>query len=628
MDYTPPDEKISRELLCVTRAYKTLGAGNRTVLRATDEQQLLRDMCNVIVGIGSYRMAFIVYAEHDEAKTTRWMYGVGPAIERVEAFPFTWTEGGEGGTVTGSAIRTGVPVVGRSFPETVSAATPAYQRFLLKAIEDGYGSVSAFPLKVEGAVIGALVIAAEEVDAFNAHEVELLNELADDLAYGIAHLRMSEREREASAAVRQLAYFDGITGLPNRLHMLEAMHEAIAAAKQQQRTLALLHLEVSSLHEINKVLGYQAGDALLRELRDRLAREVQPDELLARVGEAEFALLLPQGGTAHAVSVAQRLLDALRAPVAIGELRVEARAEVGVALFPEHAADADTLLRRANAVMHLVKPIRGGYAVYAEGQEAEHTRRLALMGDLHRAIGCSELRLYCQPKVDIRTRRVCGAEALVRWQHPQLGMMSTIEFVQLAESAGMIAPLTNWMLEAAFRQSHAWRVAGQARPLAVNLSAHDLYDVALIERIRSLLAIWDVPPELIQFELTESALMTDPAAAINTLHGLKRLNVKLFIDDYGTGYSSLSYLQKMPVDAIKIDQSFVGAMTANRDAAVIISSTIDLGHKLGMEVVAEGVETAEAWNCLAELGCDVAQGYLISRPMPAGQLEQWQRGWA
>lgn len=628
MDDTPADEQMSPELLCLTRAYKTLGAGNRTVLRATDEQQLLRDMCHVIVEIGRYRMAFIVYAELDAAKSTRWMYGVGPAVERAQAFPFSWSDGAEGGTVTGSAIRTGMPVVGRRFAETISTATPGYERFLRKAVADGYGSVSGFPLKVEGSVIGALVIAAEEADAFNANEVELLGELADDLAYGIAHLRVSARDREASAAVRQLAYFDGITGLPNRSHMLESMHEEIAAAKQQQRALALLHLEVSSLHEINKVLGYQAGDALLLELRDRLARAAQPNELLARVGEAEFALLLPQGGAAHAVSVARRLLRALRAPVAIGELRIQARAEVGVALFPEHAADADTLLRRANAAMHLVKPVRAGYAIYTEGQETEHTRRLALMGDLHRAIGCRELRMYCQPKVDIRSRRVCGAEALVRWEHPQRGMMSTMEFVQLAESTGMIAPLTNWMLEAAVCQIHAWRAAGQARPLAVNLSAHDLYDAAFIQRIETLLARWDVPPELIQFELTESALMTDPDAAINTLHGLKRLNVKLYIDDYGTGYSSLSYLRKMPVDAIKIDQSFVRAMTASRDAAVIISSTIDLGHKLGMEVVAEGVETAEAWNCLAALGCDVAQGYLISRPMPAGQLEQWQRGWA
>ncbi|WP_229495958.1 EAL domain-containing protein [Massilia polaris] len=202
-----------------------------------------------------------------------------------------------------------------------------------------------------------------------------------------------------------------------------------------------------------------------------------------------------------------------------------------------------------------------------------------------------------------------------------------MEFIQLAERAGMITPLTNWILEAAFSQSHAWRKAGLDWPLAVNLSAHDLYDPAIVDRIRALFSRWDVAPELIQFELTESALMSDPAAAIETLSALKRLNVKLFIDDYGTGYSSLSYLQKLPVDAIKIDQSFVQAMVASRESGVIISSTIELGHRLGMEVVAEGVETREAWNCLAALGCDVAQGYLISMPMPAAQLKQWERGW-
>jgi EAL domain-containing protein (putative c-di-GMP-specific phosphodiesterase class I) len=265
--------------------------------------------------------------------------------------------------------------------------------------------------------------------------------------------------------------------------------------------------------------------------------------------------------------------------------------------------------------------------MYTGGQEQEHTRRLALMGDLHRAIEHNELRLYCQPKVAIASRRVCGAEALVRWQHPQHGMVSTAEFIQLAEQAGTITPLTNWMLEAAFSQSYAWQEAGLARALAVNLSAHDLYDPGLIDRIRGLFSTWGIAPALIQFELTESALMADPAAALETLTRLKQLDVELFVDDYGTGYSSLSYLQKLPVDGVKIDQSFVMPMMQSADSTVIVCSTIELGHNLGLKVVAEGVESQPIWERLAGLGCDVAQGYLLSMPMPAEQFQAWESKW-
>jgi EAL domain-containing protein (putative c-di-GMP-specific phosphodiesterase class I) len=277
--------------------------------------------------------------------------------------------------------------------------------------------------------------------------------------------------------------------------------------------------------------------------------------------------------------------------------------------------------------MHLAKHARGGYAMYVGGKEEQNTRRLSLIGDLHRAIRNNELQLYCQPKVEIASRRVCGAEALVRWMHPQHGMVSTVEFIRLAEQAGTILPLTKWMLEAAFSQSYAWQKAGLEHALAVNLSAHDLYDPGFIDRIRGMFSTWGIAPQRIQFELTESCLMEDPAVALETLMSLKALEVELFIDDYGTGYSSLSYLQKLPVDALKIDQSFVLPLMRDRDSAAIVSSTIELGHNLGKKVVAEGVEDLEVWNRLAALECDVAQGYHISRPMPAAEFAAWEASW-
>jgi diguanylate cyclase (GGDEF)-like protein len=631
---SPPDhpacaisERLTREFTKVTRALKTLGAGNHTVLRATDEQALLREMCRVVVETGGYRMAFVAYAVQDERKSVRWMAGVGANIERIKAFPFTWADTQAGRSVTGTTIRTGRPFIGRNFHVDTNFAGPEYAAFQEQVIADGYRSVSAFPLRADGAVLGALVIAAAEMDAFDSAEVELLEELANDLAYGIRHLRVSAQNVEARATVERLAYYDSLTGLPNRTLLLKVVASAIEATVPENGSLAILHLEVGRFDEINKVLGYGHGDDLVQQLGQRIGRAVDAGETLARVGEAEFALLLPNCGAEAASEVARSLFATLRDPVSVGGLMIDARVDIGVALFPKHACDAGSLLRRANAAMHEVKPIRGGYAVYAAGQEKEHTRRLALMGDLHRAILCDELRLYCQPKIDMATRRVCGAEALMRWQHPVHGMMRTSEFIALAEHAGMITPLTNWMLDAAFRQNYAWQRAGLSQAMAINLSAHDLYDPELIERVEGLFATWRIAPELIQFELTESALMADPGAALETLTRLKRMNVKLFVDDYGTGYSSLSYLQKLPVDAIKIDQSFVAPMISSGNSAVIVSSTIELGHRLGKEVVAEGVETQMVWDRLRALGCDSAQGYLISRPMPAEQMPQWQREW-
>jgi EAL domain-containing protein (putative c-di-GMP-specific phosphodiesterase class I) len=278
--------------------------------------------------------------------------------------------------------------------------------------------------------------------------------------------------------------------------------------------------------------------------------------------------------------------------------------------------------------MHQAKPERGSYAMYTGGQEQQNTKRLELMSDLRRAIEQNELLLYCQPKVSIASRLVCGAEALVRWQHPLHGMISTGEFIKVAEQAGLITPLTNWVLESAFRQSYAWHESGLDRALAINLSAHDLRDLKLIDRIQGLFSTWGIGPELIQFELTESALMEDPDCALETLARLKHLDVKLFIDDFGTGYSSLSYLQKLPVDSIKIDQSFVAPMAASADSATIVCSTIELGHNLGLEVVAEGVESQAVLDRLSALECDVVQGYFISMPIPVEQFKNWVDEWS
>ncbi|WP_197714648.1 putative bifunctional diguanylate cyclase/phosphodiesterase [Nitrosomonas supralitoralis] len=610
-----------------TRALRTLSAGNHTLLHASDEQELLHDMCQVIVERGGYRMAAVAYAGHDKDKCLHWMTSIGVDKEFVEELHYTWADTEMGRSATATAIRTGQPCVGRNILTDPVYADPAYAPLRENAIKFGYAAVTTFPLRVNGQMLGALVMGAIEPDAFDAEEVKLLSELADDLAFGITNLRLRAKHQAAEATIAQLAYYDPLTELPNRTFMLERLQDAIQTASRNHHSLALLHLNIVQLRGINQILGYGSGDRLLQQLAQRLMRALHESDFLARVGEGEFALLLPSGGADYAIQMAQRLAKALHDSVPVEGLMVDPRVSIGIALYPSHATEADTLLRRANAATNDVCPARGGYALYTGGQEQECTRRLSLMGDLRQAIERNELLLYCQPKVDIASRRVCGTEALVRWQHPVHGMLSTMEFIKLAENAGLITPLTHWMLDAVFSQSYAWHEAGLDRALSVNLSAHDLYDPMLVDRIQCLFSTWSVSPELIQFELTESALMQEPLVALEALTRLKKLGIRLFIDDFGTGYSSLSYLQKLPVDSIKIDQSFVMPMEANNDSAVIVRSTIELGHNLDLEVVAEGVDSQAVWNLLSAVECDVAQGYLISMPMPAEQFSDWENEW-
>ena len=446
-----PLNKKPNKLESVSRALRTLSAGNRTLLRASDEQELLREMCKVIVEQGGYPLACVGYARNDENKTIQWMECAGMDKEHLQALFPSWA-----GTVVakgafGTAISTGKRSVATHVLTDPAYATPAHAQIMEFAKARGYASVTAFPLQVEGEILGALVMASADPEGFDDEELKLINELADDLAYGIANLRMRIEHRKAQEAIAHLAYHDPLTDLPNRIHLRQRLEEAIELAKRQHHPVALLYLEIGQFHEINEILGHQAGDQLVQQLAARLAGAAKLDELLARVGEAAFALLVQNAGADDAATEAQRLLDVLYDPVEISGLTIDAPVSAGIAMFPGHGSDAEALLRRANAAVRKAKPARGGYAFYS-GQEQENALRLRLMGELRQAIGRNELRLYCQPKVTIASRRPCGAEALVRWEHPLHGSIPTGEFIKLAEQAALITPLTNWVLKAAFSQ--------------------------------------------------------------------------------------------------------------------------------------------------------------------------------
>jgi len=619
----PTDDKTLNRYI---RALRTLSAGNRTLLRASSEQQILDEMCQVIVEQGGYSASGVAYAEQDSEKSIRWVSSAGGFDTKLlQSLHYTWDERSR--SITGMAIRTGQPNVTRNILTDPSYNDPVYVPLRDEAVKQGWAANSAFPLIIDGTVIGALALAAPEAEAFDTDEFELLSELAADLAYGIANLRIRIKHSETQKIIARLAYYDEITGLANRTMLNEQTKKAIELSRQQHHSFAIISLQLNQFHEINDILGYQAGDQLLRIFAERFVQATIHSVVRARVGEAEFAFILQHAGASLAVKEAQRVLELFHQPVDVGGLTVHVPIRIGIALFPGHGMDAEALIRRANAAARSANSGSGYYAIYAGGHEQENTRRLALMGELRRAIEKDELLLYCQPKAMIATRTICGAEALVRWNHPSHGMLLTGEFIQFAEHAGLITPLTNWVLDAAFSQAYAWQEEGIKCPLSVNLSAHDLGDPELINRIRGLFSTWGVSPRQIQFELTESALMDDPENALQTLQRLNELNVELYIDDYGTGYSSLSYLQRLPVDWIKIDQSFVIAMKDSADSDAIVRSTIDLGHNLGMKVVAEGVSDSATWNRLADLGCDVAQGQFLSMPIPVEQFKEWRATW-
>ena len=416
------------------------------------------------------------------------------------------------------------------------------------------------------------------------------------------------------------ATHDRLTGLVNRQRFSERVDELIAAHEPR---LALLLLDVNRFKDVNDALGHAYGDRLLRQVGERLAADVGGAREVARFGGDEFAILLaPLSGDAAALDAASSVAERLRAPFEIEGVSLDGEASIGVVLYPHDGTDSDTLLRRGEIAMYRAKSRQADYARYSAEHDHHSPARLGLIGELRGAIEAGQLVLHYQPKVDLQSGRVSGCEALVRWEHPELGLLRPSAFVPMAESTSLIRPLTRSVLEQALADVDAWRARGVELSVAVNLSARCLNDPAFPTTVRELLAAARVPPARLALELTESAIMADPALTAAVLDELHRMGVALSVDDFGTGYSSLAYLQQLPVEEIKIDRSFVMAM-AQETSAVIVRSTIELGRNLGLRVVAEGVEDDDVMAQLRELGCPVVQGYAISPPLPAAAFLEW-----
>ncbi|HEX8745533.1 MAG TPA: EAL domain-containing protein [Thermoleophilaceae bacterium] len=436
----------------------------------------------------------------------------------------------------------------------------------------------------------------------------------------------SQRLRRQAAEKEEQALSDDLTGLPNRTMFSNLVERTIASNGRRKRTGAVMLMDLDRFKDVNDTLGHHNGDLLLQRIGSRLHSVLRETETVARLGGDEFAILLPEiPDRQSVVPVVRRVLKVLEEPVVVGGLALQCEGSLGIAIFPEHGRTVDSVMRAADVAMYMAKENRSGYEFYdAESHEHRHDAgRLALIGELRRAMDETELVLYYQPKVDMKTGRAEGVEALARWHHPERGLLSPDEFIPLAERSNLLRPMTLYLLDSAMRQANAWRTRGLDVSVSVNLSMQNLIDMRLPNDLARLLTSWRLPPGSLELEITESTIMADHRRATAILTRLSKMGVALSIDDFGTGYSSLAYLQNLPVDFIKIDKSFCMSMAEDAGNATIVQSTIDLGHNLGLKVVAEGVETKEAYTTLAELGCDYAQGYFMSRPLAPDKATIW-----
>ena len=418
------------------------------------------------------------------------------------------------------------------------------------------------------------------------------------------------------------ALHDVLTGLPNRVLFTDRLGQLLALPTG--RTAAVLLIDLDRFKEVNDTLGHRHGDLLLGQVGSRVRAGLRAADTLARLAGDEFAVLLPDTDEPGAREVAERILAALHASFTLGEFTVDLEASIGVAIVPAAGQDPEDVLRQADVAMYSAKEQLGGIVVYDPDTTVQAPCRLLLLGDLRRALDRpGELLLHYQPKLDPTGERLCGVEALLRWHHPDRGFVPPVEFIPAAENTGLINRLTTHVLTLAIGQARAWLDNGHTVPVAVNLSARCLLDTTLPARVAQLLHAHDVPARLLRLEVTESAVMVDAARSLTVLNGLHQLGIRLSIDDFGTGYSSMAYLKQLPVDEIKIDRSFVIGMVGDHNDAVIVRGAIDLGHNLGLTVVAEGVETSDHVHALTELGCDILQGYHYARPMPPEQFTDW-----
>ncbi len=499
------------------------------------------------------------------------------------------------------------------------------------------GKIILVPLAGKRRFLGGIAaIDKSDGSDFDEHDLELLSLFSRQVGFAVEnaiYLEELQAATERTEAYRRqlelsnqrllrtneelehLALHDPLTGLPNRSLVIDRLQQAILAARREQEPMALLMIDLDHFKEVNDTLGHLVGDQLLIRVGERFQGVLREPDTLGRLGGDEFAVVLPHASREDALTVAEKLQSSLRQPVTVDQNSFSVAASIGISFYPAHGPDPSSLLRSADIAMYVAKRAHDDYAVYEPELDHYKPDHLALLRDLREAIQRNEISAAFQPKLDLFSGLIVGVEALARWRHPQKGDIPPYEFIPILEQTGLIKPFTLQIVEKAIAYCARCHREGMALSVAVNLSMHNLRDDKLPEQIGEIIARHDFDPRLLVLEITESAIMHDPEHSLEILNRLARMKVQLSVDDFGTGYSSLSYLKRLPVTQLKIDRSFVHDMVRDEDDDMIVRSTIDLAHNLGLTTVAEGVEDRHTLGRLNELNCDMVQGYLISRPL-------------
>lgn len=483
--------------------------------------------------------------------------------------------------------------------------------------EAGIKDAIVVPLKAGSAAIGTLEVAGRlgDLKHFGEADVRLLEAVAAHAAVAVENNRLVDR-------LRFDAYHDALTGLPNRRRMIQALDDAVRV-RTHGEVVAVLMFDVDGLRDVNDSLGHAAGDRLVAEVATRLRAIAPPAALVGRVGGDEFVVMLREASAEAAVALAGSLRSQLQDPMTIGTLTLDVDAAAGVALHPDHGSDPAMLLQRADVATHAAKSAPLGVQLFDPALESRSVRRLGLAGDLRRALDNGDLEVFFQPKVSLPDRRLVGVECLARWEHATHGTVAPEDFVAVAEHTGQLGRLTEFVLQEGLRRARQWVDAGRPLSVAVNLSPRTLHDPDFAGRVDDLLQQYGVAPDRLTLEITEDGVVEDIDRHLPTLQRLYELGVRLAVDDFGTGYSSLSYLRRLPVHEVKVDRSFVQGMATDPGDLAIVRAVVDISRHFGLTVVAEGVESELTLDLLDEIGCDIGQGFLFSRPLPYERLETW-----
>ncbi|MGC2520662.1 MAG: EAL domain-containing protein [Burkholderiales bacterium] len=576
-----------------------------------DRHQLFEEACGIAVTHGLFRMAWIGVPE---AETNRLSpvaqagFDHGYLKEIVDSL----RDAGEDHGACGQALRQEKVVVVNDIEADPGVACRQ------TALARGYRSMTSLPLRVDGRVVAVFVLYSADTGFFDDQELTLLNHLAGDISLALKYFENEEK-------LNHLAYYDVLTKSANRSLLRDRLAHAIAYAGRHGRQVAVISVDIDNFKYINNSLGHNTGDQLLKAVTERLGSCVRDGDTIARQGGDEFVIVLPdQAGDEHASQVIKRILAAIACPILIKGRELNITCSIGASFYPQDGPDGETTLKNADAAMYGAKELgRNTFQFYAKEIDAKINERLALESSLRRAIEREEFLLQYQPQIHLNRGEIVGAEALIRWRHPDLGMVSPDKFIPLAEETGLIDPIGEWVLRTACTQNKAWQDARlPAITVSINLSARQFRQKGLTDTIAHALQETGLNAECLGLELTESLLMHNAAAGALMLQNLKQMGVKLSIDDFGTGYSSLSYLKRFPIDELKIDQSFVRDVMTDPDDAIIAKAIIALAHGLNLKVTAEGVETKEHIDFLQGRRCDKAQGFYFGRPLHSHEFEE------